>query len=461
MEGVLMAVISDAHELVTRLGDALGWQSVLTGAATARYTVQGQIPRVVALPKHVEGVSATLALASELAVAVVPWGGGTRQQLGHPPSRCDLVLSLEHLARVLAYHPTEQTITCQAGITHAALAETLALAGQMLALDVPLPTRATLGGTLATATAGLRRGFYGAPRDLALGLHVADASGALLRTGGRVVRTVTGYDMTRLYVGSLGTLGVITEATLTVVPKPAREVTLIGTFAEMARALAAAEPLAALPLRPSAVVVLHPHALPPLATQKPQRPDSALIAARLPGPETAVERAAQAGVQALRARGAQEVLPLCDGDQRAFWSAATDFAHLAAPADEALVRVATSPAEIRLVPSMADLQAREHGLALTWLVDAISGVAWLRLRPPAGQPTPPPDRAPLGHSLAAIQNALVARWGTSVLLACDPALKAHLAVWGAAPAGIETMREVKETLDPAHLLNPGRFLTAH
>ncbi|HEX6122617.1 MAG TPA: FAD-binding protein, partial [Ktedonobacterales bacterium] len=141
-----MSAATNAHELVTRLGDALGWPCVLTGAAAAPYAVQGHLPRVVAVPRTSEGVSATLALASELGVSVVPWGGGTRQQLGHPPSRCDVVLSLERLARVLAYNPTEGAITCQAGITHAALAAALAPTRHMLALDVPLPARATLGG---------------------------------------------------------------------------------------------------------------------------------------------------------------------------------------------------------------------------------------------------------------------------------------------------------------------------
>jgi FAD/FMN-containing dehydrogenase len=182
--------------------------------------------------------------------------------------------------------------------------------------------------------------------------------------------------------------------------------------------------------------------------------DTVLIAVRFPGVEEEVTRAERDGEAILRARGTQGVLAARSEEQYVFWNAATDFTHLEMPAGEALVRVAAPPPEIGLVPPMADLQAREHGLALTWLVDALTGVAWLRFRAPErARP------ASLGRALGDIQAALVARWRTSVVLACEPALKAQLAVWGAEPAGIGQMREIKEALDPTHLLNPGRFLT--
>src|SRR5579883_541011 len=175
-----------------RVARELGADQTLMGDACDAFATQGQAPVVMARPADVVGVAAALALAAEAGAAVVPWGGGTRQALGYPPRRYDLALSLARLTQVVHYDPADLTITVGAGMTHDALARTLASARQSLPLDVPLPSRATLGGTLATGYAGLRRAYAGAPRDLTLGLRVIDAHGEALAFGGRVVKNVTG-----------------------------------------------------------------------------------------------------------------------------------------------------------------------------------------------------------------------------------------------------------------------------
>ncbi len=402
---------SPARELAERLAKVLGAEGVLTGDAAARYTAQDVVPPVVALPADADGVSAALSIAAELGAAVVPWGGGTRQALGMPPRRCDLVLSVERLCRVLLYDPADLTIVAQAGLTHATLEETLAPAGQMLPLDVPLARQATLGGTLATASAGLRRGFYGAPRDLVLGLRVADAGGVLLKTGGRVVKNVTGYDMTRLYIGSLGTLGVTVEVNLKLVPRPEHEATAIGVFRALDAALGVAEPLAELAVRPSAIAALHAHALPELAALAPEHGDHVLVAARFPGPPPAVARALAEAEAKLHLAGARAVVRLEGEEQQAFWSAATDFAGMRVPTTQAaLLRVAVLPLEVGDVLAMGQMLAAEHGVALGWMADAVVGVAWLRLSRDIGHaPRPEREVAAFGQALGAIHSTLVAR----------------------------------------------------
>lgn len=455
----------DVRALAERLGRALGVNAVLTGDACVPYAVQRLVPSVVARPVDADGVSAALAVAAELGAVVVPWGGGSRATLGYPPRRADLILSLERLTGILAYDPEDLTISVRAGMSHTRLAAVLADARQMLPLDVPLAGRATLGGTLATATPGLRRGFYGGPRDLALGLRVVDAAGTILKTGGRVVKNVTGYDMTKLFLGSLGTLGVIVEANLKLVPQPEAEATVLGIFSRAQPALACADALDALAVRPSAVAAAQVRAIPELAALAPGHSESVLIAARFPGPDAAIRRAAAEGEAALRQGGARNVLVLDDDAQPTFWSALDDFAQTAARTPrEALLRVAALPMECVAVVETAQALASEHDMALAWLADTLTGTIWLRWRGAdaarAVGDDGDPDEADgaFGAALHAVQETLVRRWRSSVVLDCPPALKAHLPVWGADPSALDLMHEVKRAFDPGHRLNPGRFI---
>lgn len=449
--------------LAERLSRALRPADVLSGDACDAYSVQGRVPHVVARPRDVDGVAAALALATELGAAVVPWGSGSRSRLGYPPRRFDLALSLEHLNAVLAYDPDDLTVTVQAGISHAALAATLAGADQMLALDTPLPARATLGGTLATGTGGLRRAFYGGPRDVTLGMRVADARGTLLKAGGRVVKNVTGYDMSKLYIGSLGTLGVIVEASFKLAPRPEAEVTVVGSFARPAAALACAESLAELAVRPSAIAAVQVDAIPELAALAPSHRDHSLLAVRFPGTATAARRADAESRAILREAGGRGILSLDNEAQQPFWATLDDFAETAAqraPSD-ALLRVSVLPFECGTVLEVAQTLAGEHGLALTWLADAASGTVWLRLRSavPGDDPRHPAGRSTdAANAIVAIQESLTHRWRSSVVLECATELKSRLAVWGADPSALDLMREVKQSFDPEHRLNPGRFV---
>ena len=447
-----------SRALAERLARALGADDVLIGAACVPYAVQGRMPEAVARPHDVDGVAATLALAADLGAAVVPWGGGSRAALGYPPRRYDLALSLEHLRAVLAHDPDDLTVTVQAGISHAALNAALAEADQMLPLDVPLPARATLGGTLATGAAGLRRAYYGGPRDLTLGLRVADARGTVLKTGGRVVKNVTGYDMSKLYIGSLGTLGVIVEASFKLAPCPEAEVTVLGSFVRAAGALAVAEPLGNLAVRPSAIATVQVDAIPELAALAPTHREHALVAVRFPGTESAVKRADAEARAILREAGGRGILSLDNDAQATFWAALDDFAQTAArtsPA-EALLRVSVLPLECVTVLETVQTLAAEHGLALTWLADAAAGTVWLRLRGDAADADS--DDANFESALVAVQESLTHRWRSSVVHDCAPALKARLPVWGADPSALDLMREVKQSFDPDHRLNPGRFI---
>src|SRR6266516_3928610 len=185
---------------------------------TADDAVAGVVPSFVAAPASTAEAAALLRTAAEAGLAVMPRGAGTGLTWGTPPSRCDLVVDLRSMDQVVEHEAGDLVARVQAGATIGQLAVVLGSAGQQLALDVP--AEATVGGVVATGTAGPRRFRYGTPRDLLIGITVVRADGVVARAGGKVVKNVAGYDLGKLFAGSHFTLGLITEAVFRLHPLP-------------------------------------------------------------------------------------------------------------------------------------------------------------------------------------------------------------------------------------------------
>ena len=246
----------ETSALLDSLSSYLPKNRLLRGERVQQYEVDGLRPAAVALPESIDEVSAVLAASGRQRAAVVPWGGGTAMALGNLPRAHDVSLVTRLLNRVVEYEPADLTLTVQAGITMAALAEELRRHGQFLPLDAP--DDATLGGVLATGAFGPRRHAYGPVRDWVLGVRVVHADGRVTKAGGRVVKNVAGYDMTKLYLGSLGTLGVIVEASLRVTPLPAAEETWAAVCPSSTEAARLALDVASRGLRLGALTVAGP-----------------------------------------------------------------------------------------------------------------------------------------------------------------------------------------------------------
>ena len=214
-----------------------------------------------AAPTSEGEVGTVLAAAARAGEAVVLRGGGTRLDLGAPPERADLLLDLRGLAGIIEHHVDDLTVEAWAGTTVGSLNRALAPTGQFLPLDPPLPETATLAGVIAAAEPGFRSVPGSRPRDVLLGMSAVLADGTRIRSGGRVVKNVTGYELTKLFTGSLGTLGAITRVTLRLraLPEASRTVVALlpvsdsaGQFADRVLAAAAAAP------SPAAVAVVPP-----------------------------------------------------------------------------------------------------------------------------------------------------------------------------------------------------------
>ena len=226
----------------------------------AAYPIDGKTPEQAWRPGSSEEVAALLAEASAAGQVVVPQGGRTALSLGRPLDRYDVALDLSGLDSAVAYEPDDVTVTVGAGMSLRALQSMLAEYGQYLPIDPPPDGRVSIGGLLATARPGAWRGQLPAARDLLLGATVATPSGELVRTGGRVVKNVSGYDLHRLHTGALGVFGVIVEASfkLATLPPGTRTLAVPRERIEDASALALELRELGLPLR--ALSVLSPQA---------------------------------------------------------------------------------------------------------------------------------------------------------------------------------------------------------
>jgi glycolate oxidase FAD binding subunit len=179
-------------------------------------------------------------------------GNGTKQHHGPPPAPDAETVHLWNLNRILAYEPGDLVVSVQAGAKLADVQATLAREGQWLPLDPPYPD-ATLGGILATNSSGPRRLAYGTARDLLLGLRVIGPDGTATRSGGRVVKNVTGYDLHKLHIGAFGTLGVLTEASFKLRPKPEASAAVVFPCASVPEAHELCLQIFASKLRPVAL----------------------------------------------------------------------------------------------------------------------------------------------------------------------------------------------------------------
>ncbi|MGH3780169.1 MAG: FAD-binding oxidoreductase, partial [Pseudonocardiaceae bacterium] len=206
--------------------------------ATVGDTVDGVPARWVARPGSTEEVSAVLRAAAGLGLRVVARGSGTRLAWGVPPTALDLIVDTSRMDAVLAHAAGDLVITVQAGLPMGTLQRALAAHRQRLAIDSDNP-RGTIGGTIATAASGPLRYRYGSVRDLLIGITVVLADGTVTRSGGKVVKNVAGYDLGKLYTGSLGTLGVITEAVFRLHPLPEASRWITVPAADATRAAAA------------------------------------------------------------------------------------------------------------------------------------------------------------------------------------------------------------------------------
>jgi glycolate oxidase FAD binding subunit len=374
-----------------------------------------------------------LRVANERELSVIPRGGGTKIGWGNAPRSADVVLSTERLNRLLEHAHGDMTATVEAGMTVGALQRALAEQGQMLALDPAWPEHATIGGVIAADASGPLRARYGTMRDLLIGIGVVLPDGTIAHGGGKVVKNVAGYDLMKLFTGSLGTLGLITTATVRLHPRPAATTALSIEPCTAQDANAFMLELSALPLTPTGVQIV--------ATGEGYK-----LCVRLAGVEASV--AAQSAKVIERAAEINMVArPLDDAEAQTAWR---EHETIYAGAGNAVVaRWSVLPAAVAAALELFEEIGQRLRLGQRVVAQA-TGTGLVRFEGANEQA--------LLAALGAARSRIGALGGNFVVHLLPVESKERLDVWGPAGSTLALMRRVKAQFDPRGIMNPGRYV---
>ncbi|MGE4218072.1 MAG: glycolate oxidase subunit GlcE [Alphaproteobacteria bacterium] len=372
-------------------------------------------------------------------------GGGSKRMLGRPAAVADngAVLDLSALSGIALYEPEELVLSAAAATPLSEIVPVLAEAGQELAFEPPdygpllglAAGAGTLGGLLATNLAGPRRFKAGAARDHFLGFRAVSGRGEVFKSGGRVVKNVTGYDLSKLIAGSWGTLAAMTMATVKVLPRAEEMRTVLLTGLDWAAAGRAMTLALQSPCEVSGAAYL-----PAAAARQVGLPADGVAALRVEGFGPSVRDRSQRLHALLSASGTLGELDA--GASAAFWASVRDVMPFAADGDGRPVwKLSVPPAAGATLAA-----ALTAGLNAEAFLDWGGGLVWLAVDAPA-------DAA---HR--AVRTAVAAVGGHATLIRADASIRAAVPVFEPQPEGLAALsRRVKESFDPRGILNPGRI----
>lgn len=412
---------------------------------TDTLTIHDCEPLPIRRPTTIAEMAGMIREAGAQGQGVYPVGGGSRLDLGLCPSKPGFALDTRSWNQVVDYPAQDMTITVQAGITRKQLHATLAAAGQYLPVDLPSGEHGTLGGALAANLSGPRRFGRGTLRDYLIGVAFLDDNGQEIKGGGRVVKNVAGYDLMKLHIGALGTLGVLTQATLKVFPKPESQAFVV--FGVNAAAVGPTlDRLHASASRPVAIELLNGSAAQAVAARAGLVwPDQEPWVVVVGFEEKAVTVAWQVETlkQELQTAPIRDLTEFTGAACEPIWSALTDFQD----ADCGLsVKVSVPPSRLASFLSTASASHPEVGL------QSHAGNGIVQAQFPTDMTI---ERA---ASLLGDWTRLVGELSGSVMLRrCPVAWKKVLPFWGPTHNTLTLMRTIKATLDPRDLFNPGRL----
>jgi len=473
-------------EKLAHLSEAIGSDRIETREAFLdTYAVDSLRPRAVIFPRNVRDVSEVVRMANQENLSIVPRGTGSKIGMGNPPSRLDLVVASSRMDHMLDVDTANLTITVEAGVRFRDIQARLATeedrcylpledlatsqdelicsdrsnSGCFLPMDPPFSETATIGGIVAANSSGPRRLLYRFPRDLLLGVRFVAANGDIVGTGGKTVKNVSGYDVSKLMIGSAGSLGFICEMTFKLLPLPEKMETLLLSFGSFGDACAVAEALLESTLLPAAVEILNHSACEKLSCREAKDfiPGPYGVAVAMEAFEPAVNRMKQEVLALGKRLGASGEGCFREAEHRRFWLTVS---HLQTSAAGRLKR----PVSFQLiypvsvmeeVVAFAEKLLSERGVEHTLLVHAGTGGCSVTMSGDSGG-------GGAGGAEVSIMNELLAqcreRGGNLVIRSAPHDLKRLLKMWGEPGPDLLVMQRIKRELDPSCIFSPGRFV---
>jgi glycolate oxidase FAD binding subunit len=462
--------MSTASKTVSaRLPDIVGAAHVATDPAQlSAYAVDGKVPAAVVRPGSKEEVVEIIKYAVAERLAVIPCGARTKLGMGLPPARYDLALDMTRLDRTIAYDPADLTLSVEAGVLLGKLVDTLIEHNQFLPLYIPFFQRATIGGAIASGVDSPLRQFYGTARDYVLGMEFVTGEGVHSKSGGTVVKNVTGYDLHKLMIGSLGTLGVITRVNFKTFPFPAQSHGFLATFESADRAIEMRHRIAKSPLTPLTLEILSPRvaelflspasslaqeAAPPTGVLSPRH---WTLASAYVGNEKVIARYEMELRRLAAESGAIGVSILGDDTRPSVWGRLRESfpIMLASSPATTIMKISVLPSRMKNALAAAMNASETNQLPWAAVMRGV-GVIYFALLPAERS-----DAAQRRVSASINQIfAAGATLGANMSVPWVPTeWKGTVKVWGPDRPDFPQMRRVKNVFDPHCVFSPGRFV---
>ncbi len=409
-------------------------QQLLQIVGATNISVETLAPAVFVTPESIEQVCEVMRLASSDGWNVVPAGAATWLKVGNNLAPINVVVSTKKLARIIEHEPADLVAITEAGVTLKSFNEELARNGQWLPVDPPDDGRATIGAIVSTGLGGAQQFGYGGPRRHVIGMKVVRSDGTLIKMGGRVVKNVAGYDLSKLFTGSYGTLGIIVEVNFKLRPIPFHTRTILAT-GERNHLLNCARQVISSRLFPVAVELLSPS----LAAALSQPKHNHVLLIKFDGSRNGVEYQVKTASAIIEASEVARV-QVAENDVSVWRKLA------AIPLEfreDIISRISVRPADIESI--ISSLDTVENGREGMW--QASLGVGRVRVFSSAAA------ESDIGSLRTAAQ-----RLGGSLIIEDAPAeIKQRLDAWGDLSGAARLMQRIKQQLDPNRNLSPGRF----
>ncbi len=457
-----MSTITNIGE---RLERVLGAGRIIASEEELReYAVDGVVPGAIVRPASAEEVAELARFALAEGLSLIAGGSRSKMQLGMPPARYDIAVDMRGMQSIAHYDAGDLTLSVDAGMPLRLLERVLEEKKQFLPVAVPCYETSTIGGAVASGIDSALRQQYGTVRDFLIGAEFVDGKGTLCKSGGRVVKNVTGYDLHKLLVGSLGTLGIINRLNFRTFPMPQTYGGFAASFQDAEKALRFKQSVDARGLPLANLEVLNPEAV-KLTRQLLEKGNKTLplddecgpwhVCVSYEGHEAVVQRVSRELGKLANAGSAVQsgILPAAtDAQLGGVLREAFDWLRWSAPA-VALFRIAlpqTASTDFAGLQAIAEAAKLRSALLLR-----AGGLIYFAVLAEQEQLS---SIDALSKVAEEVFSSVAAKAGSAVLLHAPQTLKQRINVWGARRADHGMMERVKRAFDPKNIFAPGRFV---
>lgn len=448
-------------KLIPRLNEIIGEANVIQDPDKLKaYTMDGKKPKVVVSPKTINEISKVIAYANQQHLTIVPRGNGTKMGMGGIPKKMDIILSTNRLNRITDSDCENLTLSAEGGITLSEVQKSLAKVGKgyFLPLDPPFTDKATLGGIVATNSSGPKRLLYGTARDLIIGTKAVFPNGDIVVSGGKTVKNVSGYDMCKLLIGSYGTLGIICEMTFKLLPLPEKEATLALSFAKLEEADGFARQVRSSQLIPSSIEILNAIAVKNMKYSISMPPNgNYLVAIGLDGVAESIDRQISEMSEMSKKHGVLEAVTLDSEKHQAFWIAIRDFSKGLTEKCPNLISLKSNFLISKSGEMLGSYEkiADEFGMDCAFICHSGNGILYSYILAEKNLRSKIESFVEL---IGKLTSEAVKNEGNLVVESSPLLIKKKVDVWGQFRSDYLVVRRLKEQIDPAGILNIGRFV---